>query len=290
MRWTLLTLLALLPVTATADDYTQQILAWREKRLANLKKPDGWLTLAGLFWLESGPNRFGSALDNNLRFPQGPEHLGRLDWDPQNRHLHLLSEAGVLVAGQRQHELEINPDEPEATTVMSWDSLSWYVIRRDDRLGVRLKDSQSPILRSFQGLDYFPIDPQWRVEGRFEAYSSPKELREASIVPGLAEVSHSPGELVFNLGERSYRLVAQADGADEPFFVVFGDRSNGHGSYGGGRFLVVERPDSQGRIWLDFNRAYNPPCIFTPYATCPLPSRRNRLDFEVTAGEKFAGH
>jgi uncharacterized protein (DUF1684 family) len=270
------------------DDYTQSIENWRQRRLENLRKEDGWLTLAGLYWLEPGENRFGSDSSNTFRFPKGPARLGSFHWT--GGRLQLTSEVGVYLGGRKLHQILLDPQEKEAATVMKWGSLSWYTVRRDGRLGVRLKDSDSLTRLNFGELEYFPIAPNWRLAGRFEPYPEARVVKTPSVVEGLNEIARSPGELVFEQGGRNYRLQAQAEVGESGFFVVFGDRTNGSQSYGGGRFLAVDAPDSEGRVILDFNKAYNPPCIFTPYATCPLPTAQNRLPLEVCAGEKFAGH
>lgn len=288
MKWMILLYLACLGQVGTDDEYVSQVRRWQEQRQENLRKEDGWLTLAGLFWLHPGENRFGAAPDNELVFPQGPPHLGSLIYE--NSRLRLVSTTGVQIEGQDVHEREVDLKEKEGATVMRFGSLSWFLIWRDGRLGVRLKDSQSPVLRNFTGMQYFPIDPSWRVEGRFEPYHEPKQVRIPSVVAGVEEVARCPGDLVFQRAGQTYRLQAQAESGQSGFFVVFGDRTNGHQSYGGGRFLSVDAPDPQGRVVLDFNRAYSPPCVFTPYATCPLPPTRNRLPLEIPAGEKFAGH
>ncbi len=282
MKWMLWLYLASLGEVALPDPYQQSIQQWQQQRQQNLRKEDGWLTLVGLFWLQPGDNSVGSDPSNALVFPRGPARLGTLRY--QEGKVEYESPPGV-------HQLTIDPEEKEGATIMRWETLSWYLIRRDGRLGVRLKDSQSPTRTGFQGLHYFPIDPAWRLNGRFLPYPEGlRPVRGPSAVEGLDEVASSPGELSFEHAGQTYRLQAQAEEGEEGFFVVFGDQTNGHETYGGGRFLTVDPPDSEGRVVLDFNRAYNPPCVFTNYATCPRPSRQNRLPLEIRAGEKFAGH
>ena len=168
-------------------------------------------------------------------------------------------------------------------------SLSFFAIRRGDRLGVRVKDSEAATLKAFHGLDYFPLEPKWKLVARFEAAAEPKEIPIPNAL-GFDEPILSPGHVVFTLDGVEHRLLALDDTGDGRLFLVFGDKTNGRETYGGGRFLYTDPPQG-GRVELDFNRAYNPPCVFTPYATCPLPPRENRLPMRIEAGEKsFAGH
>ncbi|MFN8607470.1 MAG: DUF1684 domain-containing protein [Vulcanimicrobiota bacterium] len=274
MRRVLLPLLLLMSISAGAEeDYA----SWRARREERLRRPDGWLTLVGLFWMETGDNTLGASPACSFRLENGPAHLGTYRWDG-----HKLS---WLADGQ---ETICDPDEPEAATIWRKDSISWYTIRRDGRLGLRVKDNQSPVLRTFPGLEFYPPDPNWCIAGRFKAYGAPREMRAESVISGLEEVSQSPGEIEFIHQGKLYSLQVSSDGPG--YSLMFGDRSNGRGSYGAGRFLDVEPAGPDGQVLLDFNKAYNPPCCWTPYATCPLPLPANRLDFEIPAGEKFSGH
>lgn len=270
----LLPLLLLMSFSAAADeDYA----AWRAAREERLRQPNGWLTLVGLFWMEKGDNSLGSAPDCSFRLEAGPAHLGTYRWDG-----HKLS---WLAEGR---ESACDPDEPEGKTVWRQGSISWYSIRRDGRLGLRVKDSQSPVRRDFKGLEFYAPDPGWRIQARFKPFPAPREMRTESVISGLEEVSQSPGEIEFERHGKRYSLQVSGDG--QGYSLMFGDRSNGHGSYGAGRFLDIAPAGPDGSVVLDFNKAYNPPCCWTPYATCPLPTPQNRLDFEVLAGEKFSGH
>jgi uncharacterized protein (DUF1684 family) len=271
--------------------YRAEIESWRQERVSGLEQPDGWLSLVGLFWLEPGSQGFGSAPDNRVRLPEGevPPHLGRFEMDRDGR-VTVQVEPGheVLHDGQPVERMVLTADADGEPTVLAHGSLHFYVIRRGSRIGVRVKDTQSPLIASFHGLDYFPIDPAWRVEAGFEFYQPPRVLRIPTVLGTEAE-DLSPGAAVFSVGGRAYRLIATAD--EDGLFFVFGDETNGRNTYGGGRFLHTGPPDERGKVVLDFNRAYNPPCAFTPYATCPLPPKENRLDLAVEAGEKvWSGH
>lgn len=285
MRTLLVVGLLLLPLAAFADGYTAEVEAWRARREERLRRPDGWLTLAGLFWLREGPNRFGSGPDNDLVFPdKAPARLGVATVAEGKVAVDL--EPGVLVNGQPAARVVLDPKAEEGATVLSRGSLSWYLLERGGRLGFRLKDRESPVLRDFRGTAWFPVDPAWRVTARLEG--GPHRIAVPSVTGGTSQ-EESPGTLVFELEGRELRLDPVLE--DGGLFVVFADATSGRETYGSGRFLSAEAPDAEGRTVLDFNRAYSPPCAFTPYATCPIPPAQNRLPVAIRAGEKApAGH
>jgi uncharacterized protein (DUF1684 family) len=175
-------------------------------------------------------------------------------------------------------------DMSGAPTILRHRSLSWLILRRGDRIGVRLRDSESPTLLNFSGVPTFPIDPEWRLEATLEPYDPPKTIMIPTIL-GTINPTPSPGALRFEMDGQIYRLDAQAV-AGGGFSLIFADATNGTETYGGGRFLRVDPVDAAGRTFIDFNRAYNPPCIFTPYATCPRPPQQNRLPIPIRAGER----
>ncbi|MEO7974585.1 MAG: DUF1684 domain-containing protein, partial [Thermoanaerobaculia bacterium] len=177
----------------------------------------------------------------------------------------------------------------ENPTLVEYGTLSFFAIRRGDRIGIRVKDSAAATLKAFHGLEYFALDGKWRIEGRFEAAAEVKEIPIPNAL-GFDEPIRSPGHVAFSIDGKEHRLLALDDTGDGRLFLVFGDKTNGRETYGGGRFLYTD-PPKDGAVMLDFNRAYNPPCVFTPYATCPLPPRENRLPLRIEAGEKsFSGH
>lgn len=275
----------------TAESHRSEIEAWRAKRIASLRREDGWLTLVGLFWLEEGENRFGSdPKSNRIVFPAGtaPKAMGSLDLSGGSVTLRAKPEAELTSEGRPVTTMKLATDADGEPTVLRHGRLRFYVIRRGSRLGVRVKDSQSSARLEFRGIDSFPVDLAWRIEARFDAYDPPKTVPVPNIL-GSVENEKSPGAVVFRLGEREYRLDAVRESGSEDLFLIFGDATNGGETYGGGRFLYAAPPGETGRVILDFNKAYNPPCVFTPYATCPLPPAGNRLPIRIEAGEKTYG-
>jgi len=164
-------------------------------------------------------------------------------------------------------------------------SLQWFVIERADRIGIRLRDTENPAIAAFDGIEMFPIDVGWRIPARFDRYDPPKMIRIPNII-GTVSVQPSPGAVVFDVDGEELRIDVTGDPYGERFSIVFGDRTNADETYGGGRFLTVNAPDDRDRMFIDFNRATNPPCAFTEFATCPLPPRQNQLPVRIEAGEK----
>ncbi|MDX1420744.1 MAG: DUF1684 domain-containing protein [Rubricoccaceae bacterium] len=290
-----LPLLALLLAACTVsdnDDARADWEAWRDDRLASLQTPDSWLALAGLYWLEPGTHTVGSDSANSVVFPPGaPARIGVVEVTDSTITMRPEPEAGVTLDGGEPvvGEVALVDDTEGAPTVARLGSLSWHAIRRSRGLGLRLRDAESPVLRQFDGIETFDYDPAWRVEARLDPYDPPRTLPIPSIT-GVPEEEVSPGALVFEHGGTEHRLDVTGAPGSERYFVVFGDATNGDETYGGGRFVYVDAPGADGRTVLDLNRAYNPPCVFTPYATCPLPPPQNRLPFRVEAGEKTWGN
>ncbi|MCB1057923.1 MAG: DUF1684 domain-containing protein [Acidobacteria bacterium] len=270
--------------------WRQDVEAWHQRRIEALHKPDGWLTLVGLFWLDDGDNRFGSDPSSDLVFPDKAPPIAGV-FHVEDGKVSVTAEPGVDLEhdGEAVTELTLvsDADADGEPTVLSLGSLRFFVIDREGSLGIRLRDTESPLLTSFEGIERFPLDPALRLDGRFEPYDPPKSIAIPNVLGGTFN-EESPGAVVFELAGRQHRLDATAE-ADGSLFVVFGDTTNGKETYGGGRFLTAEAP-VDGHVVVDFNRAYDPPCVFTPYATCPLPPPQNKLDVPILAGEKTYGH
>jgi uncharacterized protein len=268
--------------------YAQDVAHWRSERDEGLRKPDGWLTLVGLYWLHDGDNSFGSAAGNDLVFPAGtPPKIGTFHLADGKVSVRAEPGAGLTHDGEPVTEMALDADVSEHATVLALGTLTFYVIERPGHIGIRAKDSASPALAEFKGIEDFPIDPTWRITARFEPYDPPKKVRIPNVI-GTEFAETCPGAAVFEVDGKTYRLEPTGDPA-EGLGLVFGDATNGHETYGGGRFLGID-PPVDGHLVLDFNKAYNPPCVFTPFATCPLPPRQNRLPIRVAAGEKVYGH
>lgn len=272
---------------ATLDPivYATEIDGWHKKRVEELKGPKGWLNVTGLFWLNEGITTFGSGSQNNIVFPEGkiPEFAGFFMLK-QNTVLLETSDAGITCQGKPvKTQIIYHPDSAKAL-VLDYGSLQWLIIKRDTKYGVRLRDFKNPAIEGFKGIERYPVDGAWRAEAKFEKADSSRTIMITNVL-GQTTPQLSPGTLVFALKGKEYRLDVLDEGGDE-YFMIFGDVTNAKETYGAGRYLYVKHPDENGNTLVDFNKAYNPPCAFTEFATCPLPPKQNVLDIAVTAGEK----
>jgi hypothetical protein len=274
------------PSLAVDDAYTKEIEAYRHDREARLRGERGWLSLIGLFWLADGVQRFGSdpRADLVLAASSAPATAGTLTVKEGRVTIALFPGTTATVDGQPITTRELRPDDPGPADVVMLGSVSLQVIKRAGHLGIRLKDSNSPARRAFTGLRFFPIRPSYRVAARFVAHEHPVAITVPSAV-GPAQTLQSPGAAVFTLEGRQYRLdaILEEPTATELFFI-FRDQTSAHETYGAGRFLYTPLP-RDGQVIVDFNKAFSPPCAFTPYATCPLPPPQNRLPIKIEAGE-----
>jgi uncharacterized protein (DUF1684 family) len=275
--------------TSTNDpDYVKKIEEWHSARVQRLKTSDNsWLNLVGLFWLKEGQNKFGSDSSNAIIFPdKAPRFCGTLELKNGSVTVHVIKGINITVDGRSVSEMKLSSDADSNTTRLRYGSLLWFVIKRGNEFGIRLRDFESPLLKSFEEIERYPVDQAWAVEATLEPYHPPKIIQVPTIL-GTIDSMISPGALRFTIDGTPYRIdpVIEENG-DTQLFIIFGDKTNGSETYGGGRFIYIPVPDSTGKTTLDFNRAYNPPCVFTSFATCPLPPPQNKMPIKVRAGEK----
>jgi len=272
--------------------YAAELEAERSQRLARLTAEDGWLSLTGLYWLEPGENRFGSAEDGAVVLPDPsvPDIAGLLVVGPNSEVIALGEEgAGVEINGEPLTEAVLKTDGDGRPDIITAGRIQFYIIDRGGRLGARVKDPEAPTRRDFEGISYFPTDPSLAVEATFEPYEEAREVAIPTVL-GTDTTMLAFGVLHFSIAGRDLTLEPYAESAeDETLFLIFRDQTSGETSYGAGRFLSAEAPGDDGVTILDFNRAVNPPCAFTPYATCPLPPPQNILDVPIEAGEMYSG-
>jgi uncharacterized protein len=271
-------------------DFQQIEKTWRESREKRLKSPSGWLTLVGLAWLHAGENTVGSDPGSAVVLPaKTPKQAGVLVLAGGKVTIQPAAGSGITIDGKPAREQILGDDMAEHTDVMKIGEVSFYVIRRGDRYGVRVKDPDGPVRANFTGLEYFPADPKWRLEATFVPYDVPHQIQIPNVL-GETEMMDAPGLVKFVIDGKTYTLAPVVEDPKEPLlWFIFKDQTSAKETYGAGRFLYAEMPKG-GKTILDFNQAYNPPCAFTPYATCPLPPEQNRLPIRVEAGEKaYAG-
>jgi uncharacterized protein len=285
-------LLALsLAAPPASEDVVSATRAWEERRLKRLQAEDGWLTLVGLGWLKEGANTAGSDGKAAVVFPEGaPKDVGT--FTRSGSKVSFQPAAGVTVTRegkpfpggpvQSDEEGRAQPD------ILQVGRLRFQLIDRGSRIGVRIKDPEARARKEFKGIPRYPASERWRIVARWEPTNPPAEIAVPNVL-GEVERSPSPGTAVFTLDGREYRLTPVLEVGSPDLFFVFADETNRTETYGAGRFLYAD-PAKDGTVVLDFNRAYNPPCAFSAFATCPLPPKQNRLAFRVEAGEKRVGH
>lgn len=269
-----------------ADSYRAEMMEWRVGRVERLKAPDGFLNLIGLYWLENGSSRIGSDADNDIVVPLPAAGLiGVFEVTEEGILFTAAEGAEVNNEGQPVSVLLMNDDTTDEPVTLTHQSFAWSIIKRDERFAVRLRDYNHPALAAFAPLEYYPIEPAMRVSGKLRPFAEPKVLNVNTTIIGLGFHPTSPGTVAFSLGETTYEL--EAYDAGDALFFVFGDETSGRETYPAGRFLYAEAPDENGETVIDFNYAYNPPCAFNAFATCPVASPRNRLKTRIEAGEKY---
>ena len=289
-------MLPFLAVRAATEDSTWQteLASWRAQRAARLQAPEGWLSLIGLDWLQGGDNSFGSAPGNRIQLPaKTPAHIGVVRLEKGT--LRLLPPSGgfpksLLVDGRPAQEQTLATDDAETPSKLTIGTITIILINRDDRFALRIKDTEAPTRVGFHGLHWYPGNAAYRVRARWIPYNPPKVL-DIPTVLGTTTHLPAPGAAEFTVDGQTVRLepVLEDPQATELFFIMR-DATSKTTTYGAGRFLYTELPDhgvgQPGELWLDFNRAVNPPCAFTAYATCPLPPPQNRLTIAIPAGEQ----
>lgn len=275
-------------VIETSEEHRAEIQAWQKRRAEGLMREGGWLSLVGLHWIEPGYNSVGSNPRAAVTLPASvPDMVGTIMLNGRQATFQAAADAGVTSGGRPVTSIEMTPDTEGEPTELRVGTTTFHLVERSGRMGVRVKDSESPARRNFHGLTYFPIDGRYRVEATFKPYDPPKQIPIVNVL-GMTENMVSPGALVFQIDGQTVSLdpVLETPDADE-LFLIFGDRTNGRETYGAGRYVYAPLPAAgEQTVTVDFNRAYNPPCVFTDYATCPLPPSQNKLPVRIAAGEK----
>ena len=263
--------------------YQKEIADWDRTRKEFLLSPSGWINLEGLFWLKPGSNTFGSDKTNDLvykdaAFPKLAGYFiwenGKVSWITKDKINTTLQDTVISKA--------VLFEEGITPALMAFGNFRWSIIKRDDMIGVRLRNLNASALKEFNGIKRFPVNEQWRVTAHLEPVSSANLF--ITNVLGQTIVENSPGKLKFTIHGKNYQLYALTEG--DQLFILFGDATSGKTTYPTGRFVYAQLPDANGNTILDFNKAYNPPCAFTVYATCPIPPKQNVLPIAVDAGEK----
>lgn len=272
----------------TQQEYIQQVNQWHQERIASLNEEDSWLSLAGLYKLEAGVNTIGADSANAIVFPpEAAPEIGTVTIADSTITFEAHPEADISRNGTSVSRQTLQTDAQGSPTILRQGPFLWYVIERRGDYYIRLKDTNHPNFAAFNGIDRFPVKPKWRVKATFHPFEQPKAVTFPDVLNiGLQDSLY--GTLSFTIGGTKYSLAPLGNpGNDDEFFIIFGDQTNGESTYSGGRYIYAPTPDADGTTYIDFNKAYNPPCVFTHFATCPLPPPQNRLDLKITAGEKM---
>jgi uncharacterized protein len=279
--------------------WQRELLAWRAQHTSDLQKPDGWLSLIGLDWLQEGDNSVGAAADNKIHLPaSGPPYAavlrlvgGAVTMNPPNNLPNGRFPPGLLVDGNpaETQVLRVDAGEDKNNSRLTFGTLNFYVIRRADRYALRIKDAQSPTLLGFHGLKWYPPNPSYRVTARWAPYNPIKTIQVTTLQATVSDAK-VPGVAEFSLGGKEYRLEPVLEDPGEPkLFFILRDTTSKSTTYASCRFLYTGFPDhgidKAGQLVLDFNHLENPPCAYTPYTTCPLPPPQNRLPIDLPVGE-----
>lgn len=271
--------------------YVKEIETWHAERISELKAADGWLNLAGLFWLQEGRNTFGSGVTNTIVFPMGTiaSSAGYFQRVGDRVTMEITGQGGVTVDGKATKEAVVFDKDLRPAPLVAIGDLRFVIIKRGEKLGIRLRDLNSPLLRKFKDVDRYPLDTAWRIAAVLQPPSPAAGQLAITNVLGQTSQQKSPGKLVFTYRGSQYSLATMEE--DGELFIVFADGTTGKTTYQSGRFLKAAMPAGKdGVTVIDFNKAYNPPCAFTDFATCPLPPKENVLAVDVEAGEKNFVH
>lgn len=271
---------------ATDANYVAEIEEWRVGRMERLRAENGYLNLAGLFWLTEQNSSFGSADDNDIQFPPvTPAHIGEFELTEEGVVMTVFADADVRVDGEPVESILLRDDTTEMPVTVTMGKMAWLVVNRERKIGVRLRDFEHPALTALPLIPSFDIDPGWRVEGTLIPYDEPRVANVETVIEGLGYNPQSPGVVEFEYGGERFELEAYTSG--ERLFFVFGDLTSRHDTYPAGRFVYAASPGEDGKTILDFNKSYNPPCAFGDFSTCPVASPRNRLPVRIEAGERY---
>ncbi|MCP4120505.1 MAG: DUF1684 domain-containing protein [Bacteroidetes bacterium] len=291
MRFVLLFILALWVSACSIEQkdtlpegYFKELESWKQNRDTRLRSEFSFVNLVGLHWLKQGENSFGSSGDNDIVFPKkAPGQIGSINLQDSILTFSAGSGAEVMIDSLIATEAVVYSASEGVNPVMSSGSFKWHIIERAGNYGIRLRDLEHPRVLEPLNIQYYDWSADWRIMAEFVPYETPQTIEIENIV-GFSFDEEIHGEIVFQVEGQSYSIMPLL--VDEGFFILFADATSGDETYGAGRYMVADRPDEEGKVMLDFNKAYNPPCAFTDFATCPLPPRENILEIPIIAGEK----
>lgn len=273
---------------SVSENYLEEVWEWKQNRVESLKAPTGWLRLSGMYWLDEGENSFGSGDDQDVRFPEGtiPEHAGAFVFEDGQVHMNVAEGVTITHEGEPVSEMILFDGENEDTPRVEHESLEWFVIVREDLVGIRLFNKENEKADQFTGFDSYPIEREWARNARFIPKPEGTTMSIVNVLGQQMDVT-SPGVVEFSIDGEIYTL--DAIDSDDDMFIIVGDQTNKTETYQAGRYIYIDfPPEGSQYTTIDFNKLYNPPCAFNTFTTCQLPPPQNQLDVAITAGEKRA--
>ncbi|MCF6287848.1 MAG: DUF1684 domain-containing protein [Proteobacteria bacterium] len=284
MNKLLLVTCVLFTLTTNAQSWQEDVEQWRSTRISNLTKEHGWLSLIGMQWLQAGDNSIGAAPDNDIVLPHGAAYVGVFNLQASKIKFTAHKDVNIQVNNKPlQGVIEVAMDSSSEPTIFTIDTFNFHVIERG-KPALRIKDSQADTRVNFKGIEYFPLTEKFNLQAKFVPYNPVKEIEIINVL-GILSKEQAIGKLTFKIDDKNYQLDVMD--AEDNFYIMFADKTNGRTSYGPGRFLLVPKPKQGSNMTtINFHQAYNPPCAFTDYSTCPLPPPQNRLQVYIEAGEK----
>lgn len=272
----------------THEQYEQGVLKWRQEMDANLRRENGWLALAGLFWLRNGTNIVGSNSESDIILPQrGPARLGTLEFDGNNVTLHVEDDVHVEVNGTTTKNALLDADQEDVPSFINFSDMRMVVVRRSKGVGIRIWDNTREERRLFPSREWYPVKEEYRIPATYTRYETPKVVKMPDILGAILD-EPMQGFVSFEWNGKEHELMVE-ELPDKRLFVQFMDLTNSNPTYPSGRYHYTEAHEN-GKVFIDFNKAYSPPCAFTEYATCTFPPQENRLEVAIEAGEIFPGN
>ena len=270
------------------NEYENSILKWRQEVENNLRRENGWLALAGLFWLRKGTNVIGSGSESEIRLPlRAPSRLGTFEFDGNNVTLNVEADLPVEVNGVATTTALLDADQEDVPSFITFDNMRMVVVRRSKGIGIRVWDNARDERRTFPPREWYPVKEELRIPAAYIRYQSPKIVKMPDILGAILD-EPMQGYVSFQLNGKTHELIVE-ELPDRRLFVQFMDLTNGNPTYPSGRYHYTDAHDN-GQVFIDFNKAYSPPCAFTEFATCTFPPQENRLDVAIEAGEIFPGN
>jgi uncharacterized protein (DUF1684 family) len=270
------------------EEYKNSILKWRQEVDTNLRRENGWLALAGLFWLRKGQNIIGSDAKCDILLPaRAPKRLGTFDFDGNNVMLIVEADLFVEVNGMATKSALLDADQEDVPSFITFNEMRMVVVRRSKGVGIRLWDNTKEERKTFPAREWYPVKEEMRIPATFVHYDVPKIVKMPDILGAILD-ERMEGYITFTLNERKHELIV-SELPDRRLFVQFMDETNSHPTYPSGRYTYTDAHED-GKLFIDFNKAYSPPCAFTDYATCTFPPQENHLQVPVEAGEIYPEH